>query len=140
MYAPPSEFSRFDIQRNFLPVAIKSIVKDNLLYLGRELHGRLHDINTISDVVALPLGRDWKYKTSEEGVNLIVSGSFRSEYRAIVAMAEVLEDFYAESIFLPRIIPLKRKVWEEQLSKGLGLVRAIRMKGITSYSEHSQYE
>jgi len=94
MYAPPSEFSRFDIKKGILPNAIRPIAKDNLYYLERELHERLHGVTKISDVVALPLGRDWKYKTSEEGVNLIVSGSFRSEYRAIVAMAEALEDFW----------------------------------------------
>jgi|GEM_PF-4079176 hypothetical protein len=139
MYAPPSEFSKFDIHRDFLPEAIRPKIKVNLFYLDRELHEKLNNISTISDVVALPFGRDWKYKSSEQGTNLIVSGSFRSEYRAIVSMAEVLEEFYAEKIFLPRIIPVRKREWENQLEKKSGLFRSISMKGITCYSEHLHY-
>lgn len=139
MYAPPSEFSKFDIHREFMPQAIRPVIKDNLYYLDRELHEKLNDISTISDVVVLPFGRDWKYKSSEAGANLIISGSFRSEYRAIVSMAEALEEFYVESLFLPRIVPIRKREWELQLKQDSALFRAIRMKGITSYSEHLHY-
>ncbi|MEC9487440.1 MAG: hypothetical protein UMU76_08060 [Prosthecochloris sp.] len=136
MYALPSEYSQYDIHRDRIPPAIRQIAQIKLAYMGRELHQKLTDVSIVSDVVALPLGRDWKYKSAEAGVNLIVAGSFRSKYRAIVAMAEVLEDFFVESMYLPRIFPIKRKEWEEQINLDTGLFRAIRMKGITEYSEH----
>ncbi|MFC1479543.1 hypothetical protein ACFL6F_03000 [Planctomycetota bacterium] len=139
MYVPPSEFSKFDIHRGRLPASIRKTAKDNLIYMDKKLHSKLVDISIVRDVVALPFGRGWKYSSADEGVNLFVSGSFRSEYRAIVTMAEVLEDFYVETLYLPRIFPMKKSFWKEQMEFDTGLYRAIRHNGITSYSEHLHY-
>ena len=135
MFAPPSEYSRYDFHKDILPPGINPEALKHLGNMTELLRKHLPNISTISNLVALPWGRSWKYQSASQGANLIVFGTFRSEYRAILAMAEVLEDFYVDTLFLPTIVPVKRAVWLRQLeSEGL-VLRSIRNLGLTAYSE-----
>ena len=137
---PPSEICPYDMYRDRLPDHINKELPNYLQILSPILHERTQEVSTIIDIVALPFGRSWKFNTALNGINLIVNGSFRSNYKIIVTMAEILEDFFVETNFLPQIVPIQRNEWRKEIQNQGRIYSSLRYHGMTGFSRHLHYE
>ncbi len=126
----PSEFTQYSLLEQLFPQGISDSV---IVYLQKARNILLENFNefpTLREVIALPYGRGWKYKTAERGSRFIVYGTFRSEYRAILTTAKILADWYSETLFLPIVIPLPRWKWQRYIMQDKALTHEIMVNGI----------
>ncbi len=132
--APISEFAGYNITRQSFPEKIRQIPKSRVSYIHELFISSIPEIKTIEEVVLFPLGRGWDYKSADNGVQVFVYGSFRSEYKIIMNLAEITAEFYAETLYSQTIIPIKRCIWRDYLYRDKKFVGALHRKGITSFS------
>jgi len=94
----------------------------------------ISSIKLVDEIILLPLGRGWGYKQADNGVQVLVYGSFRSDYKIITIIAEITADFYAETLFSPFVVPLKKKIWRDYLYKDKKFIKILHGKGIIAFS------
>ncbi len=87
----------------------------------------------IDEIILLPLGRGWGYKQADNGVQVLVYGSFRSDYKIITIIAEITADFYAETLFSPIVVPVKKKFWGDYLYKDKEFIKILHKKGVIAF-------
>ena len=133
--APPSEFARYSVIKQNIPDKIRSKTRSYIYHLNDLLNKQAKEIPSVKEVLSLPYGRGWDFKSAEQGIRIIVYGSFRSKYKIVITMAELLADFYVETLFTPIIFPIENKVWREYYLKEKRFINQLSSKAIINYSE-----
>jgi hypothetical protein len=131
---PPSEYASYDIRRQKTPEKIRYEALLHVSHLSDIIRSEVLGVSTVQEVLCLPFGRGWGYKSAEQGVNLLVYGTFRSEYKIIMTMAEILADYYAQTLFSPIIVPIRQRIWSDYLYHKDEMVSLLSRQGMISYS------
>ena len=130
---PPSEYAGFNVYSQNLPFDLRDAGRDHLSHIYGLFLDNVPAIRTIDEIVLLPIGRGWRYGSADKGVRTLVYGTFRSEFKIIVSMAEMLADYYAETLFSPVVVPVTRKVWRENFLFDNTFLRNLNRYGITTF-------
>ncbi len=85
---------------------------------------------SISDVILIP-PRSWRMSSSF--LNVFVFGSFRSDYRALVKVADILAQFYLTVDYLPIIEPITNKQYAILSSSQRPIIRDFHERGLLAY-------
>lgn len=131
---PASEFAGYSFYRNRLPDTLRPATLDHSLGLTEIFNQEAGELGLIEEVLLFPPGRSWKFRPADFGVNLVVFGTFRSEYKTIVTIAELLADFSARTNFQPVVAPMRTKLWSAHLEQQTSFFNLLRREAITSYS------
>jgi len=126
----PSELTQYNFWEQRFPPGMKNHVIGYLQGVRDILIKNFDDFPLLREVIVLPYGRGWKYKTAERGSRFIVYGTFRSEYRAILTTAKILASWYSTTLFQPIVIPLPQWKWRRYMSQDKALRREIMVEGI----------
>lgn len=72
----PSEYANYSLKRRLLPL---SFIPEFRAKIGEQLYEirnifckNCRNFPLVKEIIALPFGRGWKYKTATEGVKLII--------------------------------------------------------------------
>jgi len=133
-FAPPSEFAGYNLYLDKLPKKITETSYHHVKKIYAILNENVPDIPIIQEIILTPFSRGWGYKGSEKGVNIYVYGRFRSEYKIIVTMAEMLAGYYALTSYSPIINPVKSRIWKDYLRYDKKFINFLHRQGLTAYS------
>ena len=133
-FAPPSEFAGYNLYLDKLPKKITETSYHHVKKISSILNENVPDIPIIQEVILTPFSRGWGYKGSEKGTNVYVYGNFRSEYKIIVTMAEMLAEYYAQTAYSPIINPVKSSIWKDYLHYDKKFINFLHRQGLTAYS------
>jgi hypothetical protein len=133
-FAPPSEFAGYNLYLDKLPKKMTETSYHHVKKISSILNKNVPDIPVIQEVILTPFSRGWGYKGSEKGTNVYVYGNFRSEYKIIVTMAEMLAEYYAQTSYSPIINPVKSRIWKDYLHYDKKFINFLHRQGLTAYS------
>jgi hypothetical protein len=91
-------------------------------------------VEGVYEGILLPEGRGWGVADSNMGIDIVLFGSFYSDYNVIAKYAEMLsiyEDIYG---FMPKITPLKERIWFDFIAPQKEKVGIFKNKGIVSFN------
>jgi hypothetical protein len=93
-------------------------------------------LSVVHEILTLPYGRGWGYKSSKLGLKILVYGTFRNNYRIISTLAEILADHYSQTLFLPVIMPVRKPIWQNYLYKDESFIGLLARQSVLIYSRY----